>query len=280
MPASTVPRRLTLTDIRKAHAEAMAIAVLTAYDAVTAALLDETGVDILLVGDSLGNVVLGFDTTVPVTLEDMIRHASAVVRGSRRPFVVCDLPFGTATDPEIALQSSVRVLQETGCQAVKLEGGRRAVASVSRLTQQGIPVMGHIGLLPQSVHQIGGYFRQGRSPESAKELLETAQALEEAGAFAIVLEMVLPDAAAEITRAIGIPTIGIGSGPDCAGQVLVINDLIGLNVQPPPSFARPRADVASAIRTAASEYVRDLKSPHGAGVCPEPSLSTPATRTS
>lgn len=260
MSAAVQTRRLTTRDIRAMHRRGEKIAMLTAYDHVMAGLVDQAGVEIILVGDSLGNVVLGHETTLQVTLGDMIRHAAAVYRGTERALLVCDLPFGTATDSETALRSAIAVLQQTGCQAVKIEGGAAAAPAISRLVEQGIPVMGHIGLTPQAVHQMGGYYRHGTNAAGAKELIAAAQQLQAAGAFAIVLEFIVPELAAEITRSLDIPTIGIGSGTDCAGQVLVINDLIGLNVQPVPSFAKPKADVASIIRAAVGEYVAEVKS--------------------
>lgn len=235
--------------------------MLTAYDAITASILGQAGIDLLLVGDSLGNVVLGYDTTIPVTLDDMIRHTAAVVRGTERPLVICDLPFGVATDPESALRASIRILQETGCQAVKLEGGAWAAPVVHRLVGQGIPVMAHIGLTPQSIHQLGGYYRHGKTEEEAGALLDAAISLQNAGAFAIVLECVMPELAAKITQRLEIPTIGIGSGPSCSGQVLVVNDLIGLSVKPAPSFAKPRARVAEIIAQAAQAFIEEVKVP-------------------
>jgi 3-methyl-2-oxobutanoate hydroxymethyltransferase len=251
--------RLTLRQIQALHAKGEKIAMLTAYDYVTAALVDQAGMDLILVGDSLGNVVLGYDTTIPVRLEDTIRHTAAVVRGTERALVIADLPFGTFADPETALRSAIRVFQETGCQAVKLEGGLEAAPIVDRLVSQGIPVMAHIGLVPQRIHQLGGYYKHGKTEEGAEYLRESASALQSAGAFALVLEMVVPELASEITRSLRIPTIGIGSGEDCSGQVLVVNDLIGLGVRPAPKFARPRADVANVIRNAVVDYVRDVK---------------------
>lgn len=256
-------KRLTTRDIRAKRLKGEKIAMLTAYDHVTAGLLDQAGVDMLLVGDSLGNVVLGHETTIPVTLEDMIRHAGAVQRGSRNALVVCDLPFGTAADPDTALRNAVTLLQRSGVQAVKIEGGAAAVPIVARLVEQGIAVMAHIGLTPQSVHQLGGYYRHGKTDDAARALSDAAKALEAAGAFAIVLEMVVPELAADITATLEIPTIGIGSGPDCAGQVLVVNDLIGLGLSPPPSFARPKADVATIVREAASAYIAEVKATAG-----------------
>ena len=262
--------RVTLRTLARDRAAGKKLTMLTAYDYTTATLLDQSGVDLLLVGDSLGNVILGYETTIPVRLEDMIRHTAAVVRGAARALVICDLPFGTVTDPETALRNAVQAFQETGCQAVKLEGGLAMVPTVRRLTEQGIPVMAHIGLTPQSVHQLGGYYRHGKTDEAAARLKQEALALQEAGAFAIVLECVVPELARELTNLLQIPTIGIGSGPDCAGQVLVINDLIGLSARPAPSFARPRADVAAIIREAASSFVAEVQ---GSPTVPSPVTS-------
>ncbi|KKB13022.1 hypothetical protein VE25_04095 [Devosia geojensis] len=259
MSATTATARLTTRDIQNLKRRGEKIAMLTAYDYVTAGLLDQAGIEMILVGDSLGNVVLGHETTLPVTLEDMIRHAGAVHRGTRRALIVVDMPFGTASDPETALRNAVAIMQRTGCQAVKIEGGATVAPTVARLTEQGIPVVGHIGLTPQAVHQLGGYYRHGKTAPAAQKLIDAALALQDAGAFAIVLEMVVPELAGEITRLLDIPTIGIGSGPECSGQVLVVNDLIGLNVDRTPSFAKPKADVASVIRRAVGEYVAEVK---------------------
>jgi 3-methyl-2-oxobutanoate hydroxymethyltransferase len=251
-------RRTTVRDIQKKRDENRNTTMLTAYDHVTAALLDRAGIDILLVGDSLGNVVLGLENTIPVTLDDMIRHTAAVVRGTRGAMVVLDLPFGTTIDADTALRASVRAFQESGCQAVKLEGDERVAPIVKRLTDNGMPVMAHIGLTPQSVHQLGGYYRHGKTSPEIERLVRSARALQDAGAFAIVLECVVPEVAREITSDLRIPTIGIGSGNACAGQVLVINDLIGLSVSPPPSFAKPRANVAEIIERCAREYIDEV----------------------
>ncbi|AVF03771.1 MULTISPECIES: 3-methyl-2-oxobutanoate hydroxymethyltransferase [Devosia] len=263
MSAQTPSKRLTIRDIAAMRRRGEAVAMLTAYDATMAALVDMSGADMILVGDSLGNVVLGHETTLPVTLDDMIRHAAAVKRGSQRALLVCDLPFGAVTDPDTTLVNAMRVLKETGVEAVKIEGGLAMVPVVEKLVAHGIAVVAHIGLTPQHVHQMGGYYMHGKDAASAERLRAEAQALEAAGAFAIVLECVTPALAAEITQSLTIPTIGIGSGKDCAGQVLVINDLIGLNITPPPSFARPRADVASVIRTAVGDYVAETKTKRG-----------------
>lgn len=263
MSAQTPSKRLTTRDIAAMRRRGEAIAMITAYDATMARLVEMAGVDMILVGDSLGNVVLGYETTLPVTLDDMIRHAAAVRRGSARALLVCDLPFGAVTGPDESLRNAVRVLKETGVEAVKIEGGAAMAPVVERLVAHGIAVVAHIGLTPQAVHQMGGYYMHGKDAASADRLRQDALALEAAGAFAIVLECVTPALAAEITHSLAIPTIGIGSGPDCAGQVLVINDLIGLSVDPPPSFARPRADVAGVIRAAVSGYVAETKAERG-----------------
>jgi 3-methyl-2-oxobutanoate hydroxymethyltransferase len=259
MSAQIPLKRLTTRDIAAMRRRGEAIAMLTAYDTTMARLVEMAGVDMILIGDSLGNVVLGHETTLPVTLDDMIRHAAAVKRGSDRALLVCDMPFGSVTTPDNALENAVRVLKETGVEAVKIEGGLAMVPTVEKLVAHGIAVVAHIGLTPQAVHQMGGYYMHGKDEASADRLREEARALERAGAFAIVLECVTPVLAAEITRSLSIPTIGIGSGKDCAGQVLVVNDLIGLSVNPPPSFAKPRADVAGVIRQAVGEYVAETK---------------------
>ncbi|MBN9332579.1 3-methyl-2-oxobutanoate hydroxymethyltransferase [Devosia sp.] len=259
MSVPSATKRLTIRDIGRMRQRAEPIAMLTAYDSVTASLVDKSGIDIILVGDSLGNVVLGYDTTLKVSLDDMIRHSAAVARSTEHALLVCDMPFGTTTDPETALRSAVEVLQQTGVQAVKIEGGLPMAPVVRRLTEYGIPVVAHIGLMPQSVHQLGGYYTHGKAAESAERLTHEARVLEAAGAFAIVLECVVPEVANAITAELTIPTIGIGSGAGCAGQVLVINDLIGLNTRPAPSFARPRADAAGLVRAAVADYVAETK---------------------
>lgn len=260
MSAQQPASRKTVRTIQSMRDRGEPIAMLTAYDVVMASVLDECGVDIVLVGDSLGNVVLGYDTTIPVTLDDMVRHTAAVVRGCRQALVICDLPFGTTVDAATAVSASVRVLKETGCHGVKLEGGSRVAPIVQRIVEEGIPVMAHIGLTPQSVHRLGGYSMHGKARDEADALLESAEALQEAGAFAIVLECVEPTVARNITQALTIPTIGIGSGPDCAGQVLVSNDLLGWGIRPAPKFATRLADFAGVARQAVAEYVRRTKS--------------------
>ena len=250
-----VLRRLTLRDLQKKRTAGERLAMLTAYDCVTAALIDRAGIDLLLVGDSLGNVVLGHENTIPVTMDDMIRHTAAVVRGTRRALVVLDLPFGTTTDPETALRAAVRAFQETGCQAVKLEGTAGQAEVIACIVSAGIPVVGHVGLRPQAVHQLGGY----RMQRDHDALLVDARAAADAGACAIVLECVPREAAQAVTAAVGVPTIGIGAGPDCDGQVLVMHDLVGLSLDRVPRFVRSYADVKTTIRDAISGWRRDVE---------------------
>ncbi|MBC7541683.1 MAG: 3-methyl-2-oxobutanoate hydroxymethyltransferase [Candidatus Sericytochromatia bacterium] len=251
-------RRRTVREIVKAKGR-QPLVMLTAYDAVMAQLLEESGVDMLLVGDSLGNVVLGHETTLPVTMTDMLRHTAAVVRGTRQALIVADMPFlSYQVSADEALRHAGALMAEAGAGAVKLEGGAELAPTVNRLVSAGIPVMGHIGLQPQSVN-VTGYASRGKTDADAERLQDDALALAAAGCFALVLECVVPAVAARISQALTIPTIGIGSGEACDGQVLVINDLIGLSVRTPPSFVTPRADVASLIRQTVAGYVHDVK---------------------
>ncbi len=236
------------------------IAMLTAYDYSMARVLDRAGLDVLLVGDSLGMVLLGHDTTVPVTLDAMVHHTAAVACGTERALLVADMPFlschaGVAE----AVRGAGRLLQEGGAQAVKVEGGHPVLEVVQRLVEAGIPVMGHLGLTPQAVHQAGGYRRQARSRRAAERLVESALALEAAGAFAVVLEMIPDRVAAEATAALGIPTIGIGAGPHCDGQVLVSHDAFGLYPDFVPSFVKQYADLGRRMEAAARNYVREVR---------------------
>ncbi len=252
--------RVRITELRARKGRGEKIAMLTAYDATMAALLERAGVDMLLVGDSVGMTVLGFDSTLPVTLDMMIHHTAAVVRGTERALVVADMPFLTyQTSAEDAVRNAGRLLQEGGAAAVKLEGGRPVGHVVRRLVEIGIPVMGHLGLLPQSVHQMGGYGRRGTHPGEIDNLLADAEALQDAGAFAVVLEMIPADLAGRITSRLEIPTIGIGAGPECDGQILVSHDLLGLFDRFVPSFVKPYADLAGIISTAARAYVGDVQ---------------------
>jgi 3-methyl-2-oxobutanoate hydroxymethyltransferase len=236
------------------------ITCLTAYDYPTARLLDEAGVEILLVGDSLGMAVLGYDNTLPVTLEEMLHHLRAVRRGARRALIVADMPFGTFhVSPEETVRHALRLVKD-GAEAVKLEGGEKRMEAIARLVEAEIPVMAHIGLTPQSVLDLGGFRVQGKTAESAERILRDARGVEGAGAFAVVLESVPRELAARITQELHIPTIGIGAGPDCDGQVLVFHDLVGLSMNGTPKFARQYANLGEEISRAAREYCDDVRS--------------------
>lgn len=264
----TEERPVTVRDLAAMRGRGERITMLTAYDASAAALAEEAGVPVLLVGDSLGMVVLGHPTTLPVTVDDMVHHARAVVRGSRRALVVVDLPFGSYQGgPEQALASAVRVLKESGAAAVKLEGGRTVAASVRALVDAGIPVMGHVGLTPQSVNRFGGYRVQGRGAEAAGAILEDAAALADAGAFAIVLEAVPSGLGARVAEASPVPIIGIGAGADVDGQVLVWHDVLGLAPGPHPRFVRAYDDLRGRTVAALRAFTDDVRT--GAYPAPE-----------
>jgi 3-methyl-2-oxobutanoate hydroxymethyltransferase len=236
------------------------ITCLTAYDYPTARLLDEAGVDVLLVGDSLAMVVLGYESTLPVTMEEMLHCTRAVRRGTRHALLVADMPFGSYhDDPAQAVRNAVRFVKEAGAEAVKIEGGERRMELIARIVEAEIPVMGHIGLTPQSVNAFGGFRVQGKTAEAGEQLLRDARAVEAAGAFAVVLESIPRELAARITAELRIPTIGIGAGPDCDGQVLVIHDLVGLSFGHKPKFTRRYAEVGEMISRAAGEYCRDVQ---------------------
>ena len=253
--------KIRTRDFRDKKRRGEKIAILTAYDANMARLLDRAGVDALLVGDSVGMVVLGFENTVPVTLDAMIHHTAAVSRGTEHALIVADMPFLTyQTTVADAVRNAGRLMQEGGAEAVKVEGGSAILDVVKRLVDVGIPVMGHLGLLPQSVHQVGGFLRQATTPRDADILLADALALEEAGAFAIVLEAIPSDVARTVTSALSIATIGIGAGPECDGQVLVTHDMVGLFDGPVPSFVKQYAHVADTVTAAVQAYVDDVKS--------------------
>jgi 3-methyl-2-oxobutanoate hydroxymethyltransferase len=252
------PSRPTAASLRAMKQRGEKIAVLTAYDYPTARVLDESGVDVLLVGDTVGMVVLGYPDTTHVTIDEMLHHTRAVARAAQRAMIWADLSIGTYDTPALAVENGRR-LMEAGAHAVKLEGGRTHVPQIAALQAAGIPVVAHIGMLPQSVKQEGGYKIKGRTPEQAEGLLADAQAVAAAGAMAIVLEIVVPAVAQEISRQIAVPTIGIGSGPDCDGQVLVTHDLIGMFPWFTPKFTTPRARVADDIRAAATAYIAATK---------------------
>lgn len=237
------------------------ITCLTAYDYPTARLLDEAGVDILLVGDSLGMVVLGYDSTLPVTLDEMLHHVRAVRRGTSRALVVADMPYGSFhVSLDESVRNAVRLVKEGGAEAVKVEGGERRIELIARLVEAEIPVMGHVGLTPQSLNALGGFRVQGKTADAARQVARDARAVEAAGAFAVVLESMPRELAASITAKLRIPTIGIGAGPDCDGQVLVFHDLVGLTMDHTPKFARRHANLAAEISRAVTEYCDDVRS--------------------
>ncbi|HVX68308.1 MAG TPA: 3-methyl-2-oxobutanoate hydroxymethyltransferase [Mycobacteriales bacterium] len=253
----------TVRRVRTHHLQAMKDrgerwAMLTAYDMHSAAIFDEVGIPALLVGDSAANNVFGFDTTLPVTVDELMPLVRAVVRSTRSAMVVADMPFGSyQVSPEQALQTAIRFMKEGGAQAVKLEGGSQVAPQVRAIVDAGVPVVAHVGFTPQSEHALGGYKVQGRG-ESATRVIDDAVALEAAGAFAVVLEMVPADVAAQITKELSIPTIGIGAGPDCDAQVMVWTDMVGLNTGPAPRFVKRYADLRSVITEAASTYAREV----------------------
>ena len=255
-------KHTTLTIARhKASAVEPALQMLTCYDYQSARLLDETELDIILVGDSLGNVILGLDNTIPVTLEQMIIFSQAVKRGAQNKFVVTDMPFGTYAHPQEGVRNAIKLFQQGQVEAVKLEGAFPChLELIRKLTETGIPVMGHIGLTPQSVHQQGGYYIHGKNDRTASQLIDNALALEEAGAFAMVLECVSHSLAEKITSLVSIPTIGIGSGNKTDGQVLVLNDLLKMGPEPLPRFVQPIADLYSTKKQLIEDYLQRQKS--------------------
>ncbi len=253
--------RVTILDIKEMKQKKEKIPMLTAYDYVTAKMVDEAGVPLILVGDSLGMVMLGYESTIPVTMDEMIHHTKAVVRGARQALVIGDMPFMTYhISVSDALHNAARFIQEGGAQAVKLEGGEVVAEQVRRLVECGIPVMGHIGVTPQSMHQLGGFKARGKVMEEAKKLLNDASILEEAGAFAIVLECTPAPLSRLITQKLTIPTIGIGAGLDCDGQVQVISDMLGLYTEFVPKHVKRYARLAEEIKAAVADYVSEVKS--------------------
>ncbi|GAA0905077.1 3-methyl-2-oxobutanoate hydroxymethyltransferase [Streptomyces thermoalcalitolerans] len=251
-------RRITVRDIASAKERGEKWPMLTAYDAMTASVFDEAGIPVILVGDSAGNCHLGYDTTVPVTLDEMTMLSAAVVRGTRRALIIGDLPFGSYQEgPAQALRSATRLIKEAGVGAVKLEGGERSHAQIRLLTEAGIPVMAHIGLTPQSVNAMG-YRVQGRGEEAAAQLLRDAKAVQDAGAFAVVLELVPAELAAEVTRVLHIPTVGIGAGPHTDAQVLVWTDMLGLTAGRVPRFVKKYADLRTVMSDAARAFAEDV----------------------
>jgi len=253
-------RTVTTTALRAMKDAQRPIVMITAYDTPSARLVDEAGVDAILVGDSLGMTVLGFDSTLPVTVDDMVRHTAAVARGAKHALLVADMPFMSfQVSEQDALRTAGRLVAEGGAAAVKLEGGAHVAPTVRRLVQAGIPVMGHVGLTPQSVHQLGGYKVQAREAEAAATLIDDCLALQDAGAFAVVLECIPAELAALVTRELAIPTIGIGAGEGCDGQVQVFHDLLGLGGDFLPRHARRYADVGALVREAVTAYADDVR---------------------
>ncbi|MCW5212017.1 3-methyl-2-oxobutanoate hydroxymethyltransferase [Desulfobulbus sp. TB] len=252
--------KITVKDFREMKGSGHIISMLTAYDASMARLLDQAGVDSLLVGDSLGMVVLGYDSTVPVTMEEMLHHARAVSRGTEHALIIGDMPFGSyQVSVEQAIANGTRFLKEAGCDCVKLEGGKEVCAAVQGLVRAGVPVMGHIGLTPQTASQLGGFKVQGKTLEAARQLLADALALEDAGAFAIVLEAVPASLTKILSQKVSVPVIGIGAGPDCDGQVLVIHDMLGLFEKFTPKFVKQYCNLAPDIKQGVQTYLEELE---------------------
>ncbi len=254
-------KKITTETLRKMKFDKEKITMLTAYDFTTAKMVDAGGIDAILVGDSASNVMAGFETTLPITLDHMIYHAQCVVRGVERALVVVDLPFGSyQSNSDKALDSAVRIMKESQAHAIKLEGGREVEDSIKKIVNAGIPVMGHLGLTPQSIYQFGTYKVRAKEEDEADKLLKDAKLLEELGCFAIVLEKIPAKLAKMVSENISIPTIGIGAGADCDGQVLVYHDMVGMNKDFSPKFLRRYLDLYSEITGAVSQYVKDVKS--------------------
>lgn len=254
-------KRITTSTVKNMKLNGEKIAMLTAYDYSTARILDEAGVDVLLVGDSAANVFAGYETTLPITLDNMIYHAAAVVRGSKRSMVIADLPFGEYQGSvDKAYEAAVRMMKESGAHGVKLEGGIEIIDNIKKITHAGIPVCGHLGLTPQAINKFGDFAVRAKEEEEAKRLLLDAQALQEAGCFAIVLEKIPASLAEEVSKSLDIPTIGIGAGSGCDGQVLVVNDMLGITKDFKPKFLRHYNNLYGQIFDAASNYISDVKS--------------------
>ncbi len=261
MSAAADIKRITTNTLQKMKASGKKIAMLTAYDFSFAKLLDEGGIDVILVGDSASNVMAGHETTLPITLDQMIYHAASVIRGATRALVVVDLPFGAyQSNSEIALASAVRMMKETGAHAVKLEGGEEALDPVKRIISAGVPVMAHLGLTPQSIYKFGTYSVRAKEAAEAEKLKRDALLLQEAGCFAVVLEKIPASLAMEVSKSLEIPTIGIGAGTDCDGQVLVMHDMLGINTEFKPRFLRQYLNLSEQIVGAVKRYVDDVKS--------------------
>ncbi|MBO5188335.1 MAG: 3-methyl-2-oxobutanoate hydroxymethyltransferase [Alistipes sp.] len=261
MSVESKVRAVTTATLAKMKHEGEKIAMLTAYDFTMAKIVDGAGIDIILVGDSAANVMAGHTTTLPITLDQMIYHAASVVRGTERAFVVVDMPFGTCSgDERVALEAAIRIMKETGADGVKIEGGEELLPCIKKIIAAGIPVMGHLGLTPQSIHQLGGYGLRAKEEAEAEKLLRDAQLLDEAGCFAMVMEKIPAALAERVTRSVSMPTIGIGAGAGCDGQVLVVHDMLGMNKGFKPKFLRQYADLHAVMTDAIGRYVGDVKS--------------------
>lgn len=260
MSAEKEIKRVTTKALQLMKDKGIKISALTAYDFITAKILDSAGIDLLLVGDSLSNVFQGNETTLPVTMDEMIYHTKAVTKGVERAMVVVDMPFMSyQTSVNDAFRNAGRIMKETHAGAIKLEGGKRIAETIARITEAGIPVVGHVGLTPQSIHQFGSYKARGKEREEADQIKSDAAALQEAGAFAVVLEKIPAELAKEITGNLDIPTIGIGAGVNCDGQILVTPDMLGLNLDFHPRFVRAYADLAGNMESAVKNYIKDIK---------------------
>lgn len=261
MSVESKVRAVTTATLAKMKHDGEKIAMLTAYDFTMAKMVDAAGVDLILVGDSAANVMAGYTTTLPITLDQIIYHAASVVRGTERAFVVVDMPFGTCSgDEQVALESAIRIMKETGADGVKIEGGEELLPCIKKILSAGIPVMGHLGLTPQSIHQLGGYGLRAKEQAEADKLMRDARLLAEAGCFGLVMEKIPAALAQRVTEAIPIPTIGIGAGAGCDGQVLVVHDMLGMNKGFKPKFLRQYADLHTTIVEAVGRYVEDVKS--------------------
>lgn len=260
MSVESKVRAVTTATLAKMKHDGEKIAMLTAYDFTMAKIVDGAGIDLILVGDSAANVMAGHSTTLPITLDQIIYHAASVVRGVERAFVVVDMPFGTCSgDEQVALAAAIRIMKETGADGVKIEGGEELLPCIKKILAAGIPVMGHLGLTPQSIHQLGGYGLRAKEEAEAEKLLRDAQLLAEAGCFALVMEKIPAALAQRVTEAIAIPTIGIGAGAGCDGQVLVVHDMLGMNKGFKPKFLRQYADLHAVMTDAIGRYVEDVK---------------------
>ena len=261
MSAAAEVKRITTATLQKMKLSGKKIAMLTAYDFSFAKLIDESGIDVLLVGDSASNVMAGHETTLPITLDQMIYHASSVVRGAKRCLIVVDMPFGSyQSNGDIALASAIRIMKETGAHAIKMEGGEEILDSVKRIISAGIPVMAHLGLTPQSIYKFGSYNVRAKEEVEATKLKTDAALLQDAGCFALVLEKIPALLAGEVSQSLSIPTIGIGAGPDCDGQVLVMHDMLGINTEFKPRFLRQYLNITEQATAAVKQYIDDVKS--------------------